>query len=104
MEKAWALEPEKTMFAVINAYTRGAQHPELNSEETKNPKEGEVVYIDDKEVLCRRWNWRECDKSKMTEETTNVALVVEGLPPTSKEEVEMNPRSRSSVLRIAEKL
>ena len=49
---------------------------ELNSEETKNPKEGEVVYVDDKEVLCRRWNWRECDKSKMTEETKNVALVV----------------------------
>ncbi|MCF7871730.1 hypothetical protein K9L97_01735 [Candidatus Woesearchaeota archaeon] len=61
---------------------------ELNSEETKNPKEGEVVYVDDKEVLCRRWNWRECDKSKMTEETKNVALVVEGLPPTSREDVE----------------
>ncbi|MFH1448508.1 MAG: phenylalanine--tRNA ligase beta subunit-related protein [Candidatus Micrarchaeota archaeon] len=60
----------------------------LNSEETKNPKEGEVVYVDDKEVLCRRWNWRECDKSKMTEETKNVALVVEGLPPVTKEEVE----------------
>ena len=61
---------------------------ELNSEETKNPKEGEVVYVDDKEVLCRRWNWRECDKSKMTEETKNVSLVVEGLPPTTKEELQ----------------
>ncbi len=60
---------------------------ELNSQETKNPQEGEVVYIDDKEVLCRRWNWRECDKSKMTEETKNIALVVEGLPPTTKEEI-----------------
>ncbi len=60
---------------------------ELNSEETKNPKEGEVVYVDDKEILCRRWNWRECDKSKMTEETKNVALVVEGLPPVTKEEI-----------------
>ena len=61
---------------------------ELNSDEIKNPKEGEVVYADDKEILCRRWNWRECDKSKMTEETKNVALVVEGLPPAIKEEVE----------------
>ena len=61
---------------------------ELNSEETKNPKQGEVVYCDDKEVLCRRWNWRECDKSKMTEQTKNVTLVVEGLPPVTKEEVE----------------
>lgn len=61
---------------------------ELNSQETKNPKEGEVIYVDDSEVLCRRWNWRECDKSKMTEETRNVALVVEGIPPVTKEEVE----------------
>ena len=55
----------------------------LNSEEIKNPKLGEVVYCDEKEVLCRRWNWRECDKSKMTETTKNVILVVEGLPPVS---------------------
>ncbi len=61
---------------------------ELNSDEIKNPKDGEVVYADNKEVLCRRWNWRECNKSKMTEQTKNVALVVEGLPPVTKEEVE----------------
>ena len=68
---------------------KGDEHfKELNSEEIKNPKEGEVVYADGKEILCRRWNWRECDKSKMTEETKNVALVVEGLPPAAKEEVE----------------
>jgi len=61
---------------------------ELNSREVKNPKLGEVVYKDDKEVLCRRWNWRECDKTKMTEETRNVSLVVEGLPLITVEEVE----------------
>lgn len=55
----------------------------LNSEEIKNPKPGEVIYCDEKEVLCRRWNWRECDKSKMTETTKNVILVVEGLPPVN---------------------
>lgn len=61
---------------------------ELNSEEIKNPKEGEVVYVDDKEVLCRRWNWRECDKSKMTKDTKNVSIVIEGLPPVTREEIE----------------
>jgi len=71
---------------------------ELNSEETKNPKEGEVVYVDDKEVLCRRWNWRECDKSKMTEETKNVALVIEGLPPITKEEVETITKELSELV------
>lgn len=60
----------------------------LNSDEVDHPKEGEVVYVDDKEVLCRRWNWRECDKSKMTEQSKNVTLVVEGLSPVSKEDVQ----------------
>jgi DNA/RNA-binding domain of Phe-tRNA-synthetase-like protein len=61
---------------------------ELNSQEMKNPKPGEVVYKDDKEILCRRWNWRECNKTKMTEQTRNAALVLEGLPPFKGEEVE----------------
>ncbi len=60
----------------------------LNSDKIDHPKEGEVVYADDKEILCRRWNWRECDKSKMTEQTKNVTLVVEGLAPVSKEDVQ----------------
>jgi len=60
----------------------------LGSEEVENPHEGEVVYSDDKGVLCRRWNWRECDKSKMTEETKNVILYAEGLEPVTKEELE----------------
>jgi DNA/RNA-binding domain of Phe-tRNA-synthetase-like protein len=59
----------------------------LNSDETETAKEGEVIYSDDKEVLCRRWNWRECDKTKMTEETRDVVLVVEGLPPVTREEL-----------------
>jgi len=60
----------------------------LNSDRIDNPKQGEVVYADDEEILCRRWNWRECDKSKMTESTKNVALVVEGLLPVSIEKVQ----------------
>jgi hypothetical protein len=31
--EAWGLEPDNTMFAVINAYTRAAQSQELTSEE-----------------------------------------------------------------------
>jgi lysyl-tRNA synthetase class 2 len=60
----------------------------LLSKEVENPHAGEVVYEDDKDILCRRWNWRECDKSKMTEETKNVILYVEGLVPVEKAEVE----------------
>jgi len=59
----------------------------LNSDEVDHPKEGEVIYADDKEILCRRWNWRECDKSKMTEQTKNITLVVEGLAPVTQDQV-----------------
>ncbi len=60
----------------------------LNSKEKGTAKEGEVVYADSKEVLCRRWNWRECDKTKMTEKTKDVILVVEALPPVTREELD----------------
>lgn len=60
----------------------------LNSQESEPAQSGEVVYLDDKEILCRRWNWRECEKTKMTEETSNAVLVVEGLPPAGLNEVE----------------
>lgn len=60
----------------------------LNTQEEEHAKPGEVVYADEKDILCRRWNWRECDKTKMTEETKNAILVAEGLPPVLNTEVE----------------
>ncbi len=75
---------------IILKFAKGSEtFRELNSDSDTNPKEGEVVYADDNEVLCRRWNWRECEKSKMTEKTENVALVVEGLAPLTKEDVRL---------------
>jgi DNA/RNA-binding domain of Phe-tRNA-synthetase-like protein len=70
----------------------------LNSDDLEHVKEGEVIYADDVEVLCRRWNWRECDKTKMTEETEEAVLVVEGLPPVSKEEIERIIEELSSMV------
>jgi lysyl-tRNA synthetase class 2 len=67
----------------------GERFRPLNSESVEYAKEGEVIYVDDVEVLCRRWNWRECDKTKMTGETKEAILVVEGLPPVDREEAGM---------------
>jgi lysyl-tRNA synthetase class 2 len=53
----------------------------LGGREIETPKEGEVVYADDKEAICRRWNWRESDNTKLTEETKNAFLVIDALPP-----------------------
>jgi lysyl-tRNA synthetase class 2 len=59
----------------------------LGSREVQRVREGEVVYADGREVLCRRWNWRESERTKMTEDTRDVLLVCEGLPPVSEEEI-----------------
>ncbi len=59
----------------------------LGSEKSEEIKKGEVIYRDDKEVLCRAWNYRECNKSKITINTKNICLVVEGLEHTSEEEI-----------------
>jgi len=59
----------------------------LHSDKNEEARRGEVVYMDSREVLCRRWNWRECDKTKMTESTTDAVLVVEGLPPVGRKDV-----------------
>ncbi len=55
----------------------------LGGTEVENPKEGEVVYADDKEVICRKWNWRESDNTKLTERTKNAFLVIDALPPVT---------------------
>ena len=51
----------------------------LGSAAAESPYKGEVIYCDSAgDVLCRRWNWRESDKTKLTEETRNAVIVLEG--------------------------
>ncbi|MEI8230049.1 MAG: B3/4 domain-containing protein [Candidatus Peregrinibacteria bacterium] len=51
--------------------------------ETKNdaPIPGELVYRDSEGIICRRLNWREGDRTKITEQTKNAVVVIEGFPP-----------------------
>lgn len=79
---------DKVEGDIILTFARGDESfTPLNSQEEEVVKKGEVVYVDNRGVLCRRWNWRECERTKMTEETRNSILVVEGLPPVTKEDV-----------------
>ncbi len=59
----------------------------LGTDKPEPIKKGEVIYRDDKEVTCRSWNYRECEKTKITENTQNVCLVLEGLEHTTSEEL-----------------
>lgn len=74
---------------IVLRFARGNEvFKPLGSDEVQTAREGEVIYADQNEVLCRRWNWRESEKTKMTEQSQDVLLVSEGLPPVGVEEME----------------
>ena len=56
----------------------------LGEREERPPRRGEVIYRDDVGAVCRRWNWREADRTKLTAETANAVIVAEGLPPVGR--------------------
>ena len=53
----------------------------LGGEVIENPQPGEVIYFDDKtlKVMCRRWNWRNGDFSKITENTKKIVINIDGI-------------------------
>lgn len=52
----------------------------IGAAEPDPPAPGEVIYRDDAGAVCRCWNWREADRTKLTEATTDAFLCVEALP------------------------
>lgn len=60
----------------------------LGEPEARPPKPGEVIYADRAGALCRRWNWKEADRTKLTASTTRGFLVIEALPPAGRAELD----------------
>jgi DNA/RNA-binding domain of Phe-tRNA-synthetase-like protein len=60
----------------------------LGEPEARPPKAGEVIYRDRQGAICRRWNWKEADRTKITEATRDAMVVVEGLPPIARADIE----------------
>jgi DNA/RNA-binding domain of Phe-tRNA-synthetase-like protein len=46
-------------------------------------KSGEVVWTDAVGVTCRRWNWRQGVRTRLTEATTRAYFLFDALPPFS---------------------
>jgi DNA/RNA-binding domain of Phe-tRNA-synthetase-like protein len=52
---------------------------ELGSQETKHPDPGEVIFVDDADLIsARRWCWRQSAQSAALESTTEALITVEG--------------------------
>jgi DNA/RNA-binding domain of Phe-tRNA-synthetase-like protein len=47
----------------------------------EHPAPGEVVWTDARGVTCRRWNWRQCTRTRLTDASTDVLFLLERLAP-----------------------
>jgi DNA/RNA-binding domain of Phe-tRNA-synthetase-like protein len=47
----------------------------------ESPEPGEVVWRDDAGVTCRRWNWRQTTRTRLTTSTTRAVFVLDALGP-----------------------
>jgi DNA/RNA-binding domain of Phe-tRNA-synthetase-like protein len=57
-------------------------------ETVEHPEPGEVVWCDDEGVTCRRWNWRQGVRTRLTEESVNALFLLESLAPMTIGELE----------------
>ncbi|MER7504062.1 B3/4 domain-containing protein [Nonomuraea pusilla] len=60
---------------------------EASEEALGTPEPGEVIWRDDTGVTCRRWNWRQVARTRLTEETVNALFLLERLEPMTLEEL-----------------
>jgi DNA/RNA-binding domain of Phe-tRNA-synthetase-like protein len=54
---------------------------------TDHPDPGEVVWADPGGVTCRRWNWRQCLRTRLTEATTEIYFILDSLEPYPREDL-----------------
>ena len=71
-------------------FARGDERfTDLGATEVVNPEPGEVVFVDEGDVVCaRRWCWRQSAQSATEPATTEALVVVEGHHESAEEDVE----------------
>ncbi|MGW3991691.1 B3/B4 domain-containing protein [Streptomyces sp. NPDC004830] len=67
-------------------------------EVVEHPDPGEVVWCDDRGVTCRRWNWRQGPRTRLTERTTSGVFLLESLAPLPVAEVQDAARELAELL------
>ena len=59
----------------------------LGDEENNPTLPGELCYLDDQGAVCRCWNWRDGQRTMLTEETKNAFLIIESVDPSRHEDL-----------------
>lgn len=60
----------------------------LGDTEPDNTLPGEIAYVDDVGAVCRCWNWRDGQRTMLTDDTTNAFLIIECVDPTRRDDLE----------------
>jgi DNA/RNA-binding domain of Phe-tRNA-synthetase-like protein len=47
----------------------------------EKPDKGEIVWYDDNGITCRRWNWRQCRRTALSQASRNLWFVIDRLSP-----------------------
>ncbi|MFF3412419.1 B3/4 domain-containing protein [Streptomyces sp. NPDC002742] len=58
------------------------------AETVEHPDAGEVVWRDDTGVTCRRWNWRQGPRTRLTEQSASAVFLLESLAPMPVADIE----------------
>ncbi len=59
----------------------GEKFTAIGEEKDDPALEGELIYKDDEGAVCRCWNWRDGQRTMLTEMTGNAFLVIESVDP-----------------------
>jgi DNA/RNA-binding domain of Phe-tRNA-synthetase-like protein len=54
---------------------------------TEHPEPGEVIWRDAAGVTCRRWNWRQCVRTRLSPSTTRAVFIFDALGPLGDDEL-----------------
>jgi DNA/RNA-binding domain of Phe-tRNA-synthetase-like protein len=65
-----------------------------------HPEVGEVVWRDDAGVTCRRWNWRQCTRTRLTHATRRAVFVLDALGPMTDEALEAAAQALGDALSV----
>ena len=84
-----AYDADKIIGDIDLRYSKkGEQFTPLGLRQVEKTKAGEVIYADAQKVICRRWNNKDCDQTKITSETTNVVFFMDGAPNVAEDTVQ----------------
>lgn len=69
----------------------------------ENPEKGEVVWCDEQGVTCRNWNWRQCVRTQLRNETTSALFILDALKPVNRQRLELAGEELVEMLREGSK-